>query len=90
VQPVKLRTGQRGLDRNARRPDALGEQRGRDVRALAGALAAVERRDDRRIDSDRRRVIAAAGNRPGRRRAGIALICQRLRRDFSPRCIPAT
>src|SRR5262252_221427 len=72
VQTEELCVAQRGLDRDACRPDALGEERGRDVRPLAGALAAVERRDDRRIDTDGRRVVSAAADRPGRRRAGIA------------------
>src|SRR6185312_4558758 len=48
VRREKLRVTQRRLDRDARRPDALGEQRGRYIRSLAGALATIERRDDRR------------------------------------------
>ena len=72
VRREELRLAQRGLDRDARRPDALGEQRGRDIRSLAGALATIERRDDRGIEADGGRIVAAAGHRPGRRRAGIA------------------
>jgi hypothetical protein len=90
VQSEELRLAQRGLDRNARGPDALGEQRGRDVRALAGALAAIERGDDRGIEADGGRIVTAAGHRPGRRRAGIARHRQQaaarpVRRDVEAR-----
>src|SRR5216683_5669928 len=53
VQAVELRARKRRLDRHARRPDAFGEQRSRDIRALAGALPAIERGDDRGIEADR-------------------------------------
>src|SRR4051812_24857267 len=72
VQAEELRPAQGGLDRDACRPDALGEQRGRDIGSLAGALAPVERGDDRRIEPDGRGVVTAAGHRPRRRYAGIA------------------
>ena len=68
----ELRVAKRRLDRDACRPNALGKQRRRDIRSLAGALAAIKRRDDRRVDADRRGIVAAAGDRPGRRRAGVA------------------
>src|SRR5258706_6553048 len=69
VQAEELRLGQRRLDRDARRPDALRKERGGDVRALAAALAAIKRGDDRRVQADRRRIVAAPSHRPGRRRA---------------------
>ena len=72
VRRVELRVTQRGLDRDARRPDALGEQRGGDIRTLAGTLAAVKRRDDRGIEADSGGIVAAASHRPGRWRARIA------------------
>src|SRR5262245_18223976 len=71
MHPVELRVGQRGLDRNACRPDALSQERGRDIRALARALTAIECGNDRRIDADACRGVAAAGYRPGWRRPGI-------------------
>ena len=82
----------RALDRNARRPDALGEQRGRDVRPLAGALATIECRDDGGIQPDGRRIVTAAAHRPGRRHAGIARHRQQaaacpVRRDVEARQI---
>ena len=90
VRREKLRVAQRRLDRDARRPDALGEQRGRDIRSLAGALATIERRDDRRIEADRGGIVAAPGHRPGRRCAGIARHRQQaaarpVRRDVEAR-----
>src|ERR1700751_3581109 len=42
------------------------------MRALAGTLATIKGSDDRRIEPDSGRIVAAAGHRPGRRRAGIA------------------
>ena len=68
----KLGAGERRLNRNARGPHALGEQRRRDVRAFAGALAPVEGGHDRRIEADGGSIVTAAAHRPGRRRAGIA------------------
>src|SRR6266849_8357309 len=41
VQPKEFRLAQRGLDRDAGGPYAFGEKRGRDMRSLAGALAAI-------------------------------------------------
>src|SRR6266436_7377265 len=52
VQPEEFRLAQRGLDRNARGPDAFGKQRGRDMRSLPGALATIQGSDDRRIEPD--------------------------------------
>src|SRR5258706_2638190 len=72
VQILECRPAQTGLDRDTRGPDTLGQQRGRDVRPLAGALAAIQRGDDRRVQADRGRIVTAARNRPGRGRAGIA------------------
>ena len=72
VRRVELRLAQRGLDRNACRPDAFRQERGRDVRSLAGALATIKRRHDRAIQADGGGVVAAAGDRPGRRRTGVA------------------
>ncbi len=92
VQAEELRLGQRRLDRDARRPDALRKKRGGDVRTLAGALAAIKRGDDRGVDPDRSGVVAAAGHGPGRRRAGIARHRQQaaarpVRRDVEARQI---
>src|SRR6266436_1383893 len=52
VQPEEFRLAQRGLDRDARGPDAFGKQRGGDMRSLPGALAPIKRGDDRRIEPD--------------------------------------
>src|SRR5216684_597258 len=41
VQPEEFRIAQRCLDRDACGPHAFGEQRGRDMRSLAGALATI-------------------------------------------------
>src|SRR5229473_449848 len=49
VQPEEFRIAQRRLDRDAGGPYAFGEKRGRDMRSFAGALATIERGDDRRI-----------------------------------------
>ena len=67
VQPEELRLAQRGLDRNAGRPDTFSEERRRDIGSLAGALATIKRRHDRGIQADGGRIVAAAGDRPGRR-----------------------
>jgi crotonobetainyl-CoA:carnitine CoA-transferase CaiB-like acyl-CoA transferase len=72
VRSKKLRLAQRRLDRDACRPDALGEQRGRDIRPLAGVFTTVERGDDRGIQPDGGGIVAAAGHRPGWRRADVA------------------
>src|ERR1700680_1701783 len=42
VQPKEFRVAQRCLDRDAGGPYAFGKQRGRDVRPLPRALAAIE------------------------------------------------
>src|SRR5258705_750758 len=72
VLPEEFRIAQRGLDRDARGPYAFGKKRGRDMRPLAGALATIKGSDDRRIESDGGGIVTAAGDRPGRRRTGIA------------------
>ena len=72
VRPEELCLAQRGLDRDAGRPDTLSEERRRDVGPLAGALATIKRRHDRGIQADGGGVVAAASHRPGRRRAGVA------------------
>jgi hypothetical protein len=72
VQREELRLAERALDRNAARPDAGGEERGRDVGTFSRPLAPVEAGDDRGIEGDRRRVVAAARDRQRRRRARVA------------------
>ena len=72
VRSEEFRFAQRGLDRNACRPDALGEERRRDIGSFAGALTTIERRNNRGIETDGGRVVAAPGHRPGRRLAGVA------------------
>src|SRR4029077_12642680 len=72
VQAEEFRLTQRGLDGNAGGPYAFRKKRSRDVRALTGTLAAIKRRDNRRIESDGGGIVSAAGHWPGRRRTGIA------------------
>ncbi len=82
VQPKELSAAQRSLDRNACRPDALGEERGRDMRPFAGTLATIQGSDDRRIEPDGGGIVTAARHRPGRWRAGIA--CHRQQSAACP------
>src|SRR6202040_2703821 len=81
---------QRSLDRDAGRPYAFGEKRGRDMRPLAGALATIKRGNDRRIEPDGGRIVTTTGHWPGRRRAGVARHRQQsaacpVRRDVEAR-----
>src|ERR1700722_208590 len=72
MKPEEFRIAERRLNGDTRRPYTLSEQRSRDMRALPGALPAIESGDDSRIEPDGGRIVAAAGHRPGRRRARIA------------------
>src|ERR1700752_852604 len=72
VQTEELRLAQCGLDRNARRPYTLGQERRRDIGALAGAFTAIKRGHNRGIQADGGRVVAASGYGPGGRRASVA------------------
>src|SRR6266536_1244659 len=60
VQREKCSVAKRSLSGDGTCPDAGGEQRGRDVGALAAAFALVKRRDDCRIQAHRSRMITAA------------------------------
>src|SRR6267378_3996047 len=82
VLPKEFSIAQRGLDRDARGPYAFGKKRGRDMRPLARALATIKGSDDRRIEPDGGGIVAAAGDRPGRRRTGIA--CHRQQSAACP------
>src|SRR6201998_4036426 len=72
VQPKEFRLAKCGLDRDAGGPYAFGEQRGRDMRPLAGSLATIEGGDDGGIKPYGGGIVAATSHWPGRRRAGIA------------------
>src|SRR3984885_5724237 len=72
VRSEELRFAQRRLDRNACRPDALGEERRRDIGSLAGSLATIERRNNRGIEADGGGLVAASRHWPGRRLASVA------------------
>ena len=67
VQPEEIRLAQRSLDKNARRPDTFSEQRGRHIGAFTGALTTIERRHNRRIQTNRGGIVAATCHGPGRR-----------------------
>src|SRR3984957_3659414 len=68
VQPEEIRSAQRGLDRNACRPDTLREQRCADIGPLAGAFATIQGRHDRRVQADCGGIVTHTTNRPSRRR----------------------
>ena len=92
MERIKSRVDQRTLNRDCRGPDSRREQRCRDIRALAGALAPVERRDNRGIQADCGRVISAARHRECRRSTGISRQRQQsgpgpVRRDVEARKI---
>ena len=72
MQAEETRLTERGLNENAGRPNAFSKKRRRDVRSLAGSLAAVKRRHNRGIQAHSRGIVPAAGDRPRRRRAGVA------------------
>ena len=69
ARPPLLEFGaaQFGLRQHRGGPDAVGHQVGGDMRALAGALALVQRGDDRAVKRHRAGVVAHAGDRAGRR-----------------------
>ena len=75
LQPIMQReergVAKRGLNEDAAGPDSRREERGGDVRTLAGALAPVQGRDDRGKQSNRRRVVSTARRRESRRGARI-------------------
>ena len=72
MQREERGVAKRGLNEDAAGPDSRSEKRRRDVRTLSGALAPVEGRDNRRKQSNSRRVVSAARWRERRWSARIA------------------
>src|ERR1700722_619002 len=72
VKPIETRTTERGLDKDAGRPDTRREKRSRDVGSFAGAFATIKSGQNRGINADRSCIVTATCHWPGRWLSSIA------------------